>query len=180
MVLGCLWEQINLSWQRNQLPHSSLWSSPLSTSKFNFIFIILHYLWMSTGSRKPCQSVVNTLLPQPNASWATKNRLSSAQCCRLWRFTAWNKISIQFSMGRQGLPGLPHPAPTSLTGSLNPNLIRSFEIPTCKLYPFCDYYLAKFFPFHRTSLFIWFVVRLPWRIDWGLHLNKHQFNNLLK
>lgn len=44
-------------------------------------------------------------------------------------------------MGKQGLPGILKdscPAPSSLTGSVNPNPMRSFEIPTCEMHTFCD------------------------------------------
>lgn len=74
---------------------------------FFFIFSILLYSCMPAGSRMPCQSAGNTLLPQPNASRAaeTEKRLSSAQCRRLWRFRARNNISIPLSTGRQGPRG---------------------------------------------------------------------------
>lgn len=54
MVQRHLWVQINLSWQRNQLPSSSLWSSHISSYQLYFIFSLLIHLCMPIGSRNPC------------------------------------------------------------------------------------------------------------------------------
>lgn len=64
MVQRHLWVQINLSWQRNQLPSSSLRSSYISSSQLYFIFSLPIHLCMPIGSRNPSQSSGNTLLPQ--------------------------------------------------------------------------------------------------------------------
>lgn len=50
MVWGCVWEQINLSWQRNQLAFS-LWSP--HTSSYQFYFIFSHFLHLCFPSHKP-------------------------------------------------------------------------------------------------------------------------------
>lgn len=96
---------------------------------------------MSTGSRNPSWSAGNILIPPARTLWAaeTEKCLSPVQCCRPWRFTAWRKSPSDFPRASKDSQAFwrTH-VQFPLTGSVNPNLIRSFEIPTCKIHTFCD------------------------------------------
>lgn len=114
MVWGCVWEQINLSWQRNQLASSSLWSS--HTSSYQFYFIFSHLLHLCFPSQKP------------HGQQRLSNASHQHSTAGSGGFTTDNTISThspQAGRDFQALWGAQHSAPTSLTGSVLPNLVRS-------------------------------------------------------
>jgi len=114
MVWGCVWEQINLSWQRNQLASSSLWSS--HTSSYQFYFIFSHLLHLCFPSQKP------------HGQQRLSNASHQHSTAGSGGFTTDNTISThspQAGRDFQALRGAQHSAPTSLTGSVLPNLVRS-------------------------------------------------------